>query len=286
MSEIDRREHALIGALANARLGFTGRQSLYAKNLETGEIVEIDSNAEVPTASVIKVPIMAALYHEIDMGRFEETDLLALQDEDRRYGTGVIRDLTTGREFSLFDLCRLMIVLSDNTATGIIARHVGIERINEILHAWSFCTTDFRDQTWTPHDPREYAVSSAFELASLLERLDCGSLLTLESTSACLEHLRAQQDHSQLARWLPYHEYSEATGLQNELTIWNKTGQMQGVRTDAALFEYGSARWIVVSLLRDSIDRGFQLDNEGNLMNARTGLAIFDAWGRPARDEE
>jgi hypothetical protein len=42
----------------------------------------------------------------------------------------------------------------------------------------------------------------------------------------------------------------------------------------------------VVSLLRDSIDHGFQLDNEGNLLNARTGLAIFDAWGRPELNKE
>jgi beta-lactamase class A len=100
---IDRTEVALIESLANARRGFTGRQALYAKNLSTGEIVAIDENEEVPTASVIKVPIMAALYHEIDRGRFAESDVLAMQESDRRYGTGVIRDLTVGREFSTFD---------------------------------------------------------------------------------------------------------------------------------------------------------------------------------------
>ena len=198
----------------------------------------------------------------------------------------MLRDLTAGREFSIFDLCRLMIVLSDNTATRLIALHIGVDRINEILRGWGFSITELRYQSWTPSDPREYAVSTAFELASLLERLDAGTLLSAESTTACLEHLRDQQDHSQLPRWLPYHEFSESTGLHNELTIWNKTGQMQGVRTDAAIFERGPAKWIVVSCLRDSIDRGFQLDNEGALLNARTGLAIYDAWGRPAHDKE
>ena len=286
MSAIDRTETALIQALTNARLGFTGRQSLYAKNLKTGEIIAIDSDTEVPTASVIKVPIMAALYHEIDRGRFTEAQLLPMQECDRRYGTGVMRDLTVGREFSVYELCRLMIVLSDNTATRMLFLLIGIDRINEIMREWGFAVTELRDQDWIPPDPREYAVSNAFELASLLVRLEAGTLLSLESTGACLEHLRAQQDHSQLPRWLPYHEYTEATGLHNELTIWNKTGQMQGVRTDAAIFQRGSTKWIVVSLLRDSIDRGFQLDNEGNLLNARTGLAIYDAWGLQSPNEE
>lgn len=283
---IDRTDVALIEALANARRGFTGRQALYAKNLTTGEIVAIDENEEVPTASVIKVPIMAALYHEIDQGRFSETEMLAMQESDRRYGTGVIRDLTAGREFSIFDLCRLMIVLSDNTATRMLALHIGIDRINEVLRGWGFTTTEFRYQSWTPSDPREYAVSSAFEMATLLERIDAGELLSPVSTRAALAHLAAQQDHQQLPRWLPYDMYWQRSGHTNPITIRNKTGQMQGVRTDAAIFQTSSAKWIVVSFTRDSADRSFRLDHEGIMLNARTGLAIFDAWGRPATTEE
>lgn len=283
---IDRTAGALLDSLANARRGFTGRQALYAKNLTTGDIVAIDENVEVPTASVIKVPIMAALYHEIDRGRFAETDLLAMQEEDRRYGTGVIRDLTAGREFSLFDLCRLMIVLSDNTATRMLAFHIGIDRINEILRGWGFTITEFRYQSWTPSDPREYAVSSAFEMATLLERIDAGELLSPSSAQEALAHLAAQQDHQQLPRWLPYDMYWQRSGRTNPITIWNKTGQMQGVRTDAAIFQVGAVKWIAVSFTRDSVDRSFQLDHEGILLNARTGLAIFDAWGRPAMMEE
>ena len=134
----DRSASALIESLEDARRGFTGRQSLYAKNRATGEIVAIDSDEEAPTASVIKIAIMAALYHEIDRGRFSADQLLAMKESDRRYGTGVIRDLTVGREFSLFDLCRLMIVLSDNTATRMLALLLGIDRINEILRGWGF----------------------------------------------------------------------------------------------------------------------------------------------------
>lgn len=196
-----------------------------------------------------------------------------------------MRDLTAGREFSLFDLCRLMIVLSDNTATRMIALLIGIDRINEILRGWGFSVTTFRYESWTPPDPREYAVSSAFEMATLLERLDAGDILSSESTRGALAHLEAQQDHAQLPRWLPYHEFAKSTGQRNQLTIWNKTGQMQGVRTDAAIFAVGPVKWIVVSFTRDSIDPGFQLDHEAMLLNARTGLAIFDAWGRLAMKE-
>jgi len=283
---IDRSATALADTLADARRGFTGRQALFAKNLTTGETVALDEHLEVPTASVIKIPIMAALYHEIDCGRFPENELLGMRDEDRRYGTGVIRDLTAGRELSLFDLCRLMIVLSDNTATRMLILHIGLERIDEILRDWGFTVTHLRYQSWTPPDPREYAVSSAFEMATLLERIDAGTLLSPASTATALGHLAAQQDHQQLPRWLPYDMYWQRSGKTNPVTIWNKTGQMSGVRTDAAIFQVGDVKWIVVSFTRDSIDHSFQLDHEGIFLNARTGRAIFEAWGRPAMTTE
>lgn len=283
---LDHSETALIEALANARRGFTGRQSLYAKNLATGAIVAIDSDTEVATASVIKIAIMAALYHEIDRGRFTEDQLLTMTEADRRFGTGVIRDLTVGRQFSAFDLCRLMIVLSDNTATRMLIELIGLDRINEIVRGWGFEITELRYATWARPDPRSYAVSTAFEMATLLERIDAGTLVSESSTRAVLQHLRDQQDHAQLPRWLPYHEHYQRSGLFNELLIWNKTGQMTGVRTDAAIFSIRSTKWIVVSFTRDSIDHSYLLDHEGIILNARTGLAIYDAWGRPALEQD
>jgi len=129
-------------------------------------------------------------------------------------------------------------------------------------------------------------VSTAFEIASLLERLDAGALLSESSTIAALQHLRDQQDHQQLPRWLPYHEHYQRSGLKNELLIWNKTGQMTGVRTDAAIFSVRSVKWVVASFTRDSIDHSYRLEHEGVLLNARAGLALYDAWGRPALEED
>jgi beta-lactamase class A len=198
----------------------------------------------------------------------------------------VLRDLTVGREFSLFDLCRLMIVLSDNTATRMLIDLIGLDRINEILREWGFAVTELRYQSWTPPDPKEYAVSTAFEIATLLERLDAGALLSSKSTNAAMGHLRDQQDHAQLPRLLPYHEHDQRSGLFNEISIWNKTGQMTGVRTDAAIFAVRSTKWIVASFTLDSIDHSYRLDHEGILLNARTGLALYEAWGRPGLNEE
>jgi hypothetical protein len=61
---------------------------------------------------------------------------------------------------------------------------------------------------------------------------------------------------------------------------------MTGVRTDAAIFSIRSAKWIVASFTRDSIDTSYRLEHEGMLLNARTGLVLYEAWGRPALSKE
>jgi beta-lactamase class A len=52
----------VLAAIDGATADFSGTLACYARNLETGEELGIDADAVVPTASVIKVAIMAELY--------------------------------------------------------------------------------------------------------------------------------------------------------------------------------------------------------------------------------
>ena len=123
-------------------------------------------------------------------------------------------------------------------------------------------------------------------MAMLLERLMTASSCPAIPPKRLSRIWRRSRTTGQLPRWLPYHEFPKASGVRNELSIMNKTGQMEGIRTDAAIFAVGATKWIVVSFTQGSIDKGYSLDHEGNLLNARTGLAIFDAWGRPSMKKD
>ena len=60
-----------------------GNVSLYAKNLKTGEVAQIDPDHVVQTASVIKLAIFVEAFHDIKDGKKTLGDKVTFKPEDR-----------------------------------------------------------------------------------------------------------------------------------------------------------------------------------------------------------
>jgi len=86
-------------------------------------------------ASTIKIFVMIELYRQIDAGTHSPGERRVLRVEDRARGSGVMLHLHEGMEFTLNDLCYLMMSISDNTATNMLIDLFGMERINATMRA-------------------------------------------------------------------------------------------------------------------------------------------------------
>src|SRR5437879_12719838 len=62
---------------------------IYIKCIETGEEIAINADETMDTMSVIKIPLMAEVFRQIEAGKFALTDRVILKDADKRPGTGV-----------------------------------------------------------------------------------------------------------------------------------------------------------------------------------------------------
>src|SRR5271169_4896962 len=69
---------------------------IYIKCLETGETVELNAGQQMDTMSVIKIPLMAEVFRQLEAGKFKLTDRVPYTAESMRPGTGVIRSLDPG----------------------------------------------------------------------------------------------------------------------------------------------------------------------------------------------
>src|SRR4051812_42605292 len=108
-----------------------GKVALAVKHLGTGEQYVLDGDAVMPTASLIKFPVMVEAYHQFAERRVRPTDLIVLGKEDMVPGSGVLTyHFSPGSTFALRDAVRLMIVYSDNTATNLVLDHLGIPATN------------------------------------------------------------------------------------------------------------------------------------------------------------
>src|SRR5690242_15714297 len=110
---------------------------IYIKCLETGEEVAIDADRQMDTMSVIKIPLMAEAFRQVEAGKFSLADRVTVSDAAKRPGTGIIRSLDPGVQLTVKDLITLMIIVSDNTATDLMYEKVGgPEAVNQLMDAW------------------------------------------------------------------------------------------------------------------------------------------------------
>lgn len=269
---------ALLAGIDAALASFSGVLACYAKNLATGEELGLRADAVMPTASVIKVGIMAELYRQAGDGTIDLAERMELKPEHRTGGTGVLKELAPGLRPTVADLCRLMIIVSDNVATGLLVERLGKERINAAFRAWGLPRTELVWNMALGGDIRQYAVSTPREIGRLFELVATDGFLTPEACAAMRHHLGRQQHLEQIPRGLPYNPFAADVGAEQPVRVMNKIGNYMGVRVDAALIETPTSRFILVTMNEGSRDRGFAIDQEGNVLNGRIGQLVFDAW--------
>jgi beta-lactamase class A len=154
-------------ARVRARLdSLDARTSLYAKHLPSGREIAVRADQPMNALSVIKIPIMVLAYRDAEAGRLDLDERYRIEPEDLRRGSGLLQTFASGLEPTYRDLVTQMIITSDNTATDIMIRRLGLERVNELLADLGYEETRLRTttgqlfrRTWELLDPAHAALS-------------------------------------------------------------------------------------------------------------------------------
>jgi beta-lactamase class A len=178
-----------------------------------------------PAASVIKIGIMSCLLDGVRAGRMSLADKVTIAAHQQVGGAGVLLELEPERDFSLAELCRLMMVVSDNTASNALVRHLGIERLNAFWAQRGYDSTlrrYFMDPVVEGRDNHMTALGAA----KMLRDLYLGSGLDENLRDFAVGCLRRQQYREKIPLMLP-----------EKVIVGHKTGELDGVRHDAAVVE-------------------------------------------------
>ncbi len=257
--------------------GFHGQLYFAAKNLTSGRTLAYRPDSRVQTASVIKVPIMIEAFWQAHEGRLNLQERIHFDNSNRVPGAGILQDLSDGLEFTILDAITLMIVLSDNSATNMVIDQVGIDSVNQRMHAFGFRDTWLNKKVFRPAPeglPEERAnyglgVTTAADMLAIMERLKKGELGDRESTSKMLEILGKQRDLEQVPRNL--------VGPRWEgYKVANKTGALDRVRNDIAVVSSPNGDFVLSLFAQDSEDRRWTPDNEATVTLARLAEALLE----------
>lgn len=201
---------------------------IFIKCTETGEEITINADETMDTMSVIKIPLMAEVFRQIDAGKFALSDRVTLKESDKRPGTGVIRSLDAGAILTIKDLITLMIIVSDNSATDMLFEKVGgIEPVNKLMQSYAlssikatgpsdnwFKALRAEPDTWKFHTEGKtpYGLSSAKDMGRLLEKISKGECVSKQASDQMLQIMRGQVYSSRLPKYVTGFRVPHKTG--------------------------------------------------------------------------
>ena len=138
------------------------------------ECFSVNADEVFPTASVIKIPVLMEFYQQAEHGSLDPYAVRRLVDAEKVGGSGVLQFLMAdSTSLALEDYVRLMINLSDNTATNVMIDLVGMSNVNTLLDSLGLKKTrllrKMQDKDVDPDLVEN--LSTPKELSVLLERL-------------------------------------------------------------------------------------------------------------------
>jgi D-alanyl-D-alanine carboxypeptidase (penicillin-binding protein 5/6) len=250
-----------------------GEVAVAVKHLTRGDSFSHKADEPMPTASLIKLPIMVEAYRQAAEGKLALSDTVTFKDDDKTPGSGVLSThFSSGATFSLRDAIRLMIAYSDNAATNLVLAKIGLPATNETMEKLGLSNTKihafvFRQaSSIAPERSRQFGLGSttASEMIRLVEMIQAKKVVTSEACDAMLDHLRACQD-KRLSKLLP-------TGVK----VAHKTGSVAAVRTDAGIIEGKSGPIAVCVLTRNNKDQRWTDENAAEVLTSKIAKAVYD----------
>ncbi len=253
---------------------YQGDVAVAVYHFESDTHWSIRGDAVMPTASLIKLPVMIEAYRQAAAGKVKLDQPIVVKKDDMVQGSGILTShFSPGTTISLRDAIRLMIVYSDNTATNLVVDAIGLPATTAAMKELGYPETQLnskvfrRDLSIALERSEKYGLGSttALDMIHLLTRLKRGELASSDATNAMLEHLIQCDDKSRFPLLLPA-----------KVKVAHKTGSVTRVRTDAGLL-MGNGCTIALCVLTDNNkDIRWTDDNAGNKLSADIAKSIYE----------
>ena len=280
------------------------KTSFYAKHLPSGREIAIRADEPMNALSVIKIPIMVLAYRDADAGALDLEERYQIQPEDMRRGSGLLQSFVPGIEPTYRDIITQMIITSDNTATDVVIKRLGLGRVNTMLEELGFEQTRLRATTGElfravleladsssaslsdrevfesgfPSDPESAVRSFGFEgdstqwlgritareISHMLEAIEEGEWASPESSDEMIGILRRQFYSSRLPQQ-----------LRGKASIAHKTGDWPPhAGNDVGILYYEGGPTVVAVFTNQNQGDFFEL--EATL--GRIAVDLVDSW--------
>ena len=213
------------------------KPTIFVWEYTTGRYVSLNGEQSIPTASIIKIPVLYELFRQIDQGLISLDEKMTLLPHFVTGGSGYLQykpvNLTN---LSIAQLAALMIQTSDNTATNMLLSRIGgMDQLNRSLNVWGLKDTTMKN--WLP-DLTGTNRSTAKDMATLLYNIDNTNLLSLRSRTQIIGIMSKVRNTSLIKAGLP-------DGAQ----FFHKTGDIGEMLGDAGIVQMPDGRRYIIVIM-------------------------------------
>ena len=238
--------HRAIERVANFSASFTALGEIaYDGAQVSASVVDLDSNEPLasiderialPTASIGKILLLVELSARITERDASGFAILDKSPSDAVGDSGVWQHLQAP-SLPVADLATLIGAASDNLATSVLLRQVGLDAVRTRTEGLGLTRTALLDLVRDlrgPDDAPQLSVGSTAELTELFVALAHGRVVDHATSSRVLGWLSLNADLSMVASAFGLDPFSHRTP-DHGLQLVNKTGTDTGVRAEAGV---------------------------------------------------
>jgi len=246
-----------------------GKLCFALRDLGSGQYLHYRAEEKCKTASVIKFPMLVHIALSVHEGPMSWDETFTLTDGEKVSGSGVLTHLTEGLTLTLRDVCVLMTIVSDNTATNMLVERLGVTAFNERARSFGLQVTTLFRKTFhedTPESaPYGLGVTTAGEMCKLMSLVSSRAADGDAAGKEILDIMKAQVYRDCIPRCLPA-----------DWIYAGKTGSVDAVRNDAGLVTAPDGRrFALAAFCQDLPLVLWTADNPGTLAIARLAKLLL-----------
>jgi beta-lactamase class A len=262
---------ALAAELRRAVQGFGGEVGIYVRHLRSGATVEIEADSLFPTASLVKVPLLLALYDHAEHGALDLDARVPYPDTlTYRYteATDVVGYMAPGDTLPLREVAFLMLSISDNHASLWIQSLVGGGAgVNAWLAANGFEHTRVNSRT-----PGREEARAAFGWGQSTPREIARALVMIRDERA-VSPAASREMYRMLTR--SYWDGVALSQIPPTVQAASKQGFVDRARSEVLLVNAPGGDYVLAIMTKNQADTSYAADNEGHRLIRAVSRAVY-----------
>ncbi|MDP9410421.1 MAG: serine hydrolase [Actinomycetota bacterium] len=246
---------------------YPGVAGVYVRDLKGDYGYGIRPDEQFFSASIIKIPVMVAVYRKVEQGELGFSQQVEIKEEDWAAGAGWLQWEEAGTRQTVGDLLILMMTQSDNVATNALVRRVGgADYVNEVARSLGAKDTLLYQKVSSERGavPALDNRTTPRDMTAMLQKIADGEAASEKSCGYMIDLMHTNE----LDWWLD-------AGLPAGVDAANKAGWLYRVYGDVGIVESQDRRYVVAILSK----HGTATVNEGQSLIEDLSRTVWEAQG-------